>query len=303
MTDGNEGARRLLPPMGALNSFTAAAKLGSFSRAAERVGLTQSAVSRQVALLEDWVQTPLFDRAGRRVTLNADGLAYAEEVGLALDRIRRATARAMDGQSTNTLDIATLPSFGMRWLAPRLPRLTARHPELVINLAARTFPLQSGDDRLDAAIEFGRPDWPDMAYDLLFRESAIPVCSPEWSRANAICTPRDLLGKTLLFQTSRRQAWDRWFRLAGIDAAPSNPGPTFEHFLMLAQAAAAGAGAALIPSFLIEPELASGALVSPIDLPLTTDDAYYLVYRDAPRRSSTLARFRDWILAEAHGTR
>jgi LysR family glycine cleavage system transcriptional activator len=299
MTDWNEGARRLLPPMGALNSFAAAARLGSFSRAGEEVGLTQSAVSRQIALLEDWLQSPLFTRTGRRVSLNAEGRAYAEDVGPALDRIRRATARFAGGRPTNELSIATLPSFGMRWLAPRLPRLTARHPELVVNFAARSFPFDFADEAFDAAIHFGRPDWPGAVHDFLFRERALPVCSPDWLAANPIEGPADFLGKTLLFQTSRRTAWDRWLRAAGVDAPVTTGGPAFEHFLMLAQAAAAGAGAALIPSFLIEPELVAGTLVCPVPVPLSTDEAYYLVYPEGGTISAPLARFRAWIDEEA----
>lgn len=300
MRDGNEDGRRLLPPMAALNSFAAAARLGGFSRAGKAVGLTQSAVSRQIALLEDWVQVPLFDRVGRRVTLNAQGRAYAAEVAPALDRIRRATARVAGGRPTNTLDIATLPSFGMRWLAPRLPRLTARHPELIVNLAARTDPLETVEERFDAAIDFGRPEWPGMAHDLLFREEVIPVCAPDWLARNPIRAPQDFLGKPLLFQSSRRDAWDRWLQVAGVKAAPVPSGPSFEHFLMLAQAAAAGAGAALVPSFLIGPELESGSLVCPLAIPLSSDDAYYLVRADGAA-SPALERFRAWIVEEARG--
>ncbi len=290
--------RRHLPPIGALASFVAAARQGSFSRAGEEIGLTQSAVSRQIALLEDWLQTPLFDRTGRRVALNADGRAYAEEVAPALDRIRRATARLATRRPDNALSIATLPSFGMRWLAPRLPRFTVEHPDLVVNFAARSDTFDFADEDFDAAIHFGLPTWPGAVHDFLFRESAIPVCAPAWLAANPLATPADLLGKPLLFQTSRRDAWARWFRLAGVTPTRAATGPTFEHFLMLAQAAAAGVGIALIPSFLIEPELAAGTLVSPFDLPLSSDDAYYLVSPETGG-SEALARFRAWVVREA----
>lgn len=299
MTDRNEAMRRLLPPMSALNSFAAAARHGSFSRAGDEVGLTQSAISRQIALLEDWLQTPLFDRTGRRVALNADGRAYADAIEPALDRIRRGTARLIDRPADNELSIATLPSFGMRWLAPRLPRLTAEHPELVVNFAARSHPFDFAGERFDAAIHFGLPDWPDAVHDFLFREVAIPVCSPGWLAANPVRVAADLIGKPLLLQTSRRHAWARWFGAAGVTSVEPATGPTFEQFLMLAQAAAAGSGVALIPSFLIEPELASGTLVCPIDLPLATDEAYYLVTAAAAPPNAPLAAFRDWIRREA----
>jgi len=289
--------RRALPPMGALNSFAAAARHGSFSRAGAEVGLTQSAVSRQVALLEDWLQTPLFTRSGRRVALNAEGRAYAEAIGPALDRIRGATTRLLARRPATELNIATLPSFGMRWLAPRLPRFTAEHPQLVVNFAARSRDFDFGQESFDAAIHFGHADWPDAAHHFLFREEAIPVCAPGWLAANPIATAADVADKPLLFQSSRRDAWTKWFRAAGIEARAES-GPTFEHFLMLAQAAAAGAGIALIPSFLIGPELGSGALVSPLDRPLSTDEAYYLVH-PAGAASPTLAAFVAWIVREA----
>lgn len=288
--------------MSALNSFDAAVRHGSFSRAGAEVGLTQSAVSRQIALLEDWLQTPLFDRVGRRVRVNEAGRLYADEIQPALDRIRRATARLSDRRGQTALRIATLPSFGMRWLAPRLPLLTARHPELVVDFAARSQPFDFAQEDFDAAIHFGLPDeWPGVVQDMLFREQAVPVCAPDWLAAHPLDHPADLRQAPLLSQTSRRDAWARWFGEAGVETGALRSAPTFEHFLMLAQAAAAGAGVALIPSFLIQPELESGTLVIPFDQPLSTEQAYYLVYRaDAPGNPA-FAHFRDWMLEMARG--
>ncbi|MBW8911949.1 MAG: LysR family transcriptional regulator, partial [Sphingomonas sp.] len=174
----NNSRRRLLPPMGALASFVAAARHDSFSRAGEDVGLTQSAVSRQIAVLEDWLQLTLFKRKGRRVALSRDGQAYMAAISPALDSIRAATAEALSRQSNLELNIATLPSFGMRWLAPRLPALATRHPELIINFAAKSFPFDFAGEDFDAAIHFGPADWPEATHDLLFHEEAIPVCAP-----------------------------------------------------------------------------------------------------------------------------
>lgn len=293
--------RQMLPPMAALNSFVAAARHGSFSIAAERVGLTQSAVSRQIAALEDWLQTPLFERRGRRIMLNAAGRAYAEQVRPALDRIRAATDQLVNRSGT-TLRIATLPSFGMRWLAPRLPALSARHPEITVNIAARSEPFDLQEEGFDAAIHFGQPDWPDGDPMLLFGERAIVVCGSAWLADNPMASPRDLIGKQLLFQAFRRDAWRRWFAACGIVDHVVPDGPAFEHFLMLAQAAAAGAGVALLPEFLIRPELASGALVAPFDQPLETTDAYYLVRRVGWQRNGALTDFCAWLSDEAGGT-
>lgn len=295
--------RRLLPPMGALNSFAAAARLGSFSKAGREVGLTQSAVSRQVALLEEWLQTPLFTRSGRRVALSAEGRAYAEAIAPALDRIRNATARAIERTPDNELTIATLPSFGMRWLAPRLPSLTEQHPDLIVNFAARSVPFDFVEERFDAAIHFGLPDWPQAEHDLLFRETSMPVCAPRLLEGRGIERPEDLARLPLLFQSFRQQAWKTWFDQRKIRMAEPPAGPSFEHFIMLAQAAAAGAGVALIPSFLIQPELTSGTLVAPFPLPLASDDAYYLVYPPERLDNPSFRKFRDWILLRAEEER
>jgi DNA-binding transcriptional LysR family regulator len=294
----NEG-RRLLPPIAALNSFVAAARYGSFSRAGEKVGLTQSAVSRQVAIVEEWLQTPLFERHGRRVALNAAGQAYADQVRPALDRIRAATEEALHRGSRHDLAIATLPSFGMRWLAPRLPDLTARHPELTVNFAARSFPFDLRAEGFDAAIHFGRPDWPDASHLFLFKEEAVVVASPIWLRNERIQSPADLIGKPLLLQSSRLDAWNHWFAACGVVDLPSQRGASFEHFLMLAQAAAAGAGAALIPRFLIEPELQSGALATPFAQTLSGDEAYYLVRRPGWESHQAVVHFSEWIVERA----
>lgn len=295
------GRRRLLPPTGALASFVAAARHDSFSRAGEEIGLTQSAISRQIALLEDMLQLSLFRRNGRRVELSDEGRLYLAAIEPALDRIQSATAAALTRRATRELNIATLPSFGMRWLAPRLPRLTGLHPDIVVNFAARTFPFRFADEAFDAAIHFGLPNWPDASHDLLFREQAIPVCAPARLAQQPIARPEDVLDWPLLVQSSRRDAWRHWLAMAGVDRPVPAPAGSFEHFLMLAQASAAGAGIALIPRFLIETELADGSLVCPLPIPLESERAYYLVLPASRPLSAELQRFRAWLLAEAAG--
>ncbi len=288
--------RDALPPTSALISFEAAVRHGSFSRAGTEIGLTQSAVSRQIALLEDWLKVPLFDRIGRRVRLNEAGRTYAQEMLPALEQIRRA-GRRLSKRRRTALHIATLPSFGMRWLAPRLPQLTALHSDLVIDFAARSEPFDFGEEDFDAAIHFGLPqDWPGVAHDFLFREEAVPVCSPHWLAEHPLSEPADLLRAPLLSQTSRRDAWSRWFAAAGVQPDMLPQGPAFEHFLMLAQASASGMGVALIPSFLIRPELEARTLVIPFPHRLSSEWAYYLVYPETVRGNMAFMRFRSWML-------
>jgi len=285
--------------MSALHSFIAAAQYESFSKAALDVGLTQSAVSRQIALLEDWMQVKLFRREGRCVFLTAEGRDYADSIEAGLGHIRRATAHLIARRSSNELSIATLPSFGMRWLAPRLPSLTQVHPELVINFAARAYEFDLVRDGFDAAIHFGQPTWPGMVHDLLFPEVAIPVAAPALIALYSLQSADDLARVPLLSLTLRPTSWTAWFRQHATAVISPSPAATFEQFLMLAQAAVAGTGAALLPSYLIEPELRDGTLVTLFDMPLPTDGAYYLVYPEDHLRMPSFRIFRDWILSES----
>lgn len=291
--------RRLLPPVSILQSFQMAARYDSISRAAAEVGLTQSAVSRQISQLEDWLGQPLFDRAGRRVALNDVGRRYAAEIAPALNAIRRATKGVMAGPDVRPIELATLPSFGMRWLAPRLGRLSARHPQMIVNTIARTDEFDFATESFDAAIHVGRADWPGVHHDLLFQERVVPVVSPEFAARHDIRQPRDFLAVPLLVQSRRPDAWKNWFGLSAISYAPGRALPTFSHFLMLAQAVVAGAGAALLPSFLIQAELEAGSLLVPIDLSLDDDHAYWFVTPPERLEQPDIRRLRAWILEEA----
>lgn len=295
----NRRSRRLLPPVTALASFEAAAKYESFSKAGTDVGLTQSAISRQIRLLEDWLQLPLFRRVGRGVELTAQGSAYAEAIAPALNKIRAATAQAIDRRPDHQLNIATLPSFGMRWFMPRLTNFAARHPDIVIDVAARSYAFDFKSEQFDGAIHFGFPDWPDASHDFLFREEAVPVCSPDRLAQFPINNAADVLGWPLLSQTSRPSAWTEWFHSNGVDAEIPTPVATIEHFLMLSQAAVAGSGIALIPKFLIVPELESGVLTSPLPHSFYSEKAYYFVYPETNDIKPALAQLRDWLLLEA----
>jgi LysR family transcriptional regulator, glycine cleavage system transcriptional activator len=296
--------RRLLPSMTSLMVFEAAARAGSFGRAASRVALTQGAVSKAIATLEQSLGVALFARTGRRVQLTEAGRAYAEQIGVALDQIRRATSAAIETPgSPAPISVATLPSFGMRWLAPRLPRLFARHPDLAVSFATRVAPFDFANASFDAAIHFGDADWQDAGSDFLLHESMIPVCAPQLLREGKLSKPADLAEQTLLEQSTRPDAWREWFERAAVRVETTRPRPKFEHFMMLAQAAAAGAGVALVPRFLVEPELGEGSLVCPFEITLQGRHAYHLVYPYDRLRQPSFARFRDWLLDEARSYR
>jgi LysR family glycine cleavage system transcriptional activator len=294
--------RTLLPGIPALQAFEAAARLGSFTRAAEELKLTQGAVSRQVALLEETIGVPLFDRVRQRVSPTAAGAAYAEEVRDVLSRLKAATLNAMTGRNAvgGKLILATLPTFGTRWLIPRLPAFFREHPEVTIDFSTRIGSFDFAREAIDAAIHFGDAEWPGSGTKMhrLMGETIVPVASPDFVAREGVGTPADVLRVPLLRQATRPNAWAEWITACGLDPKRAQPGPSFEQFAMVAQAAAAGLGMAIVPRFLVEEEIAAGRLVVVFDRPLRSRQAYWLVYPEARAERPALAAFREWLLGE-----
>ena len=294
--------RGFLPPIGTLVAFECAARHGSFSRAAEELHLTQGAVSRQIRTLEETIGVALFERVRQRVVLSEAGRAYLADVRRSLGELGEATHRVMGFTGTRgVLDLAVLPTFGARWLVPRLPRFLGAHPEVTINLAARIEPFDFAGAPFDAAIHVGQPVWAGGVLTHLMDEEVVPVGEPGFAGRLDIVRPADLSRAPLLHQSTRPTAWADWFRAIGHATDAVWRGPRFDQFSMVSEAAAAGLGAALVPRFLIEEELARGRLVILFPEPLRTASAYYLVRPADEGRSALLAAFEEWLVGEARG--
>lgn len=292
--------RRFLPSMSLLYAFEAAARANSFTAAAAELSLTQSAVSRQIRALEDMLGCLLFVRERQTVKLTAAGEAYADEVREALRRISTATLGIRANPSGGTLNLAILPTFGTRWLAPRLPDFLAANPGITVNLTTRLGPFDFQFDQVDAAIHFGEADWPGAELQRLMGETVVPACSPELRQRLRIERPEDLLKAPLLHLTSRPDSWERWFRTMGIETKDTY-GMLIDQFATAAQAAMAGVGVALLPTFLIETELARGDLVTAVDGPMTgamtSTGHYYLAWPAKRTTYPPLQAFRAWLTA------
>lgn len=289
--------RRFLPSFSLLSAFEAAARTGSVTAAANELGLTQSAVSRQISALENQLGVALFLRERQTIRLTLAGNAYAREVREALRRISNASLNLRANPAGGTLNLAILPFFGTRWLTPRIGKFLDRHPGMVVNLITRLEPFDFRFDTLDAAIHFGQARWPGAALSFLMDEQTVPACSPEFKRRYQLSAPADLLHAPLLHLSTRPDAWELWL---GQNTVPFETvhGMLFDQFTTMVEAARSGLGAALLPRFLIERELEEGQLVLAAEAEPMPTGQYYLAY--LPDRSSypPLAAFRDWIAQE-----
>lgn len=287
--------RRFLPPMAVLCAFEAAARHQSFTAAAAELSLTQSAVSRQIRSLEELLGAELFVRERQTVRLTQAGEAYAQEIRAALQRLSSATLGFRANPQGGVLNLAILPTFGTRWLAPRLPRFLAAHPGVTINLATRLAPFDFHTDQIDAAIHFGPPEWPGGArLDFLMKETVVPACSAQLLKSHSFRKPVDLLKAPLLHVASRPDAWKRWFIAMGVKVDDVH-GMLVDQFAVAAQAAISGLGVALLPMLLVEGELASGDLRVAIDKPMESAEQYYLAWPLNRDRYPPLQAFRVWI--------
>ncbi|MDE1146473.1 MAG: LysR family transcriptional regulator [Azospirillaceae bacterium] len=292
-------ARRLIPSTAALTAFEAAARRGSFTLAADELNLTQGAVSRQVAQLEAQLGVALFHRVRQRVTLTPAGQFYAEQVRDILARLGHAGAQAIayDGGG-GSLDLAILPTFGARWLIPRMADFFARHRDISINFSTRVRPFDPRAEGLDAAIMSALPAAPDLVCQRFMGEELAPVAAPALVASLDLAAPADLLRAPLLLQETRMDGWDLWFGAQGLTRPAGQPSLVFEQFLLVIRAAVAGLGCALVPRFLVREEIASGELVVLPGQRSPAETGYYLVYPASRRTYRPLAVFRDWLVAQ-----
>lgn len=292
--------RRKIPSTAALVCFEASARHESFTKASVELSLTQGAVCRQIAALEAFLNVELFRRSRRGVKLTEAGLSYSRQVAAQLDAVERDTLSVMGQQGAAAIELAVVPTFGTRWLLPRLKDFQKLHPQVTVNLTNRTRPFMFADTPFDAAIYFGDGEWPGAHAYRLMAERSVPVCSPALLVNAPVHSPAALADLPLLQQTTRPYAWRQWFASAGLNVPRDLTGPRYELFSMLAQAAIHQMGVALIPPFLIEQELARGELVLAHDHAFSDARAYHLMIPERKVESASLKAFRDWLISAAH---
>lgn len=288
---------RHLPTLTSMQCFEASARHLSFTRAAEELSLTQSAVSKQVAQLEVVLEHPLFRRVRKRLQVTPEGSLYLTEVRKILAQVEMSTRYMQSyGGESEVLNVTTLPTFGARWLIPRLNGFRFSHPGVYLNISNRVDPFDLEEEHIDVAFFFGHGVWPKAECIKLLDETMVPVCAPSLIPKAGIQDPMELSQLVLLQSTTRPEAWHDWFAAQQCYTRHSYHGPRFDTFYMALTAARAGCGVALVPRFLAQEELDAGQLTTPWPYAFTSRGAYYLAYPEYKGDVAKVKGFVEWIL-------
>jgi LysR family transcriptional regulator, glycine cleavage system transcriptional activator len=294
-----------LPSLDTLRVFAVAARHMSFTKAADELHLTQSAVSHRVRGLEEELGIFLFDRLPRRLELTRAGEALAQRVDQAVADIARTIANLDLEDDASQLTITMLPSVASRWLVPRLPHFHALHPDIELQLIADPRLLDLRAARIDLAIRFGRGTYPGYAVSMLMPDRVFPVCSPRLiAQRGPVATVEELLDLPLLHDSSTEgdgsgSDWRSWLAHVGWHDAACDEGQRFSDAGLLIDAAVLGLGVALARASLVSDHVANETLICPLDLAAPTAFAYYVLGLPEATALQKIVCFRDWLRAEA----
>ena len=285
-------------PLNALRAFEAAARLGRMSDAADELGVTHSAISRQIRSLEARLGVRLFEGARNRPRLSDAAQSLLQDLTPAFDSIEEAVFRITNPER-QPLDVSCLGTLAMRWLIPRLYRFQDAHPAIDIRLTSDDGPVDFRRQRIDVAIRVGPGNWPqDATKTLLFEDRVGPVLSPALCAADRISDATDLAGCPLLHTETRPNAWADWCAKSG--ASLELGGRQFEHFYFMLEAATAGLGVAIAPEVLVQDDLAAGRLFAPFGF-VASGQTYVALSRRGLMSQGTA--FLAWLEGQARTER
>lgn len=290
-----------VPPLNPLKVFDVVARTSNLTAAANELGVSQSAVSRQIAVLEKYLGVQLFTRERLGVRLTDVGECYARQVGPAFDEIADATAAVTRRYSNNVVRLRTYTTLTARWLIPRLPHFKALHPEVEVAIINSSAPLNFATEQCDLAIVLGNGHWPDAEAVLLLEDIIEPVCAPGFVATNSTLAEA-LLGKHLLISKYRKDDWPRWLAHVGLSELFNTAEKMiFSSSILTWQAAVDELGIAIGQPHMLGPDFQAHRLVCPFGSPLRTGMGHYLVTPVLQRYSDKIAEFKSWLLAEAAG--
>jgi len=284
-------------PLSAFRVFEAAARLGSFTRAAEELGMTQAAVSWQVKALERRLSQTLFKRLPREVALTPAGERLARAATEAMTLLRGAVSDLAE-TSEGVLAITTIQTFAGQWLAPRLGVFQLANPKIALRLDTWPELRDLIRENLDLAIRSGSGEWPGLEAVWLMPSIYTPLCSPELCSRLKLKEPRDLLHAPRIGELAW---WRRWFGEAGVDVTEDHPGVVFQADVQQYEVASAmsGQGVALGSPIFFQREIDAGLLIQPFEHAAQNSEGYFVAYPEERRRSPKVQRFRDWVIEQA----
>lgn len=289
-----------LPPLVALRSFEAAARHLNFTRAAEELCVTQTAISHQVKLLEEHLGVPLFRRHPRRVVLTPEGAAWARELSEVFARLLEANRRLRTRADRPVVSVSAIPSFAARWLVPRLGRFLERHPDLDLRVSPTEHLVDFAAEGVDVGVRYGSGNYPGLVVEKLADDALVVVCAPSLRARKKLAVPQDLRRHVLLHDDVR-DAWQAWLSIHGVSGVDAGRGPVLTDSSMTVEAAVRGQGVALARRSLAMDDLAAGRLVTPFPRAKATPPgkAYFVA---APRENIArphVAAFIAWLRSEA----
>jgi LysR family glycine cleavage system transcriptional activator len=288
-------------PLTGLRVFEAAARHESFLRAAEELGITPGAVSRQIKALEADLAARLFERFNRAVRLTETGRRLAVGVGRGIALMEEAVQEVRSPPQA-VLAVTAMHSFAARWLVPRLHNFNARYPDVQVLVAASDATVDLVHENYDVAIRFGRGPYPGFAAKKLISLFMFPVCSPRLLEETPLDRPADLAKVELIADVMRGQGepgWAEWLELAGAPEVDWRRGQQFSNIYLAIEAALVGRGVALAEAALVQDELATGRLVKPFDIELQSNYSQWILTLPEKADRPDIRRFRTWLIAQA----
>ncbi|MGE4369537.1 MAG: LysR substrate-binding domain-containing protein [Burkholderiaceae bacterium] len=290
------------PSMSELHAFMAAVRLGSFTKAAHELCLTQGAISRAIARLEDHFGQPLLQRHAHGITLTDSGRRLADAVAGPLAAIETVSGELRLATGRHHLSVSVAPTLASVWLVPRLPEFHRRHPEIQLSFAAYRRDEDFSQASPHATLRSGIPEqWPHWQCDYIVGKEIVVICHPDrlkdrraqgrWNH------PSELLDEPLLYHTNAPDNWKHWFTAAGVNDTPK-PGTALDQVSIILRAVMVDMGIAVLQRCLVREEIESGRVAAPFDLPVSLERGYVLCCPLQRKDHPALVVFRDWLQKE-----
>ncbi len=296
-----------LPPLSALRAFEAAARLQSFTKAADELAVTPAAISHQIHALEEDLGISLFNRRNRAVELTASARVLLPGLSEAFAGIQTSVRRLRAHNDTGTLNVTASPSFAGKWLVQRLHRFQEQDPDIDVRISATDTMIDMSRGDFDIAIRYGTGHYPGLVVELLLKNEVFPACSPALLRDGPpLDRPADLRNHALIHdqQIDRdplAPTWSMWLKAAKVDDFVTARGLSFNNNVLALEAALAGHGVTLAYSTTAAADIAAGRLVRLFSLSLPDNFAYYIVTAPGALERPKVKAFRDWLRQEADG--